>query len=42
VGLGGMLGGWKDTRSLKACYQHADNVSMVQALESRRELREVR
>jgi integrase len=34
--------GWTDLRSLKSAYQHADPATMLAALESRRELREVR
>jgi hypothetical protein len=33
--------GWKDLRSLKQAYQHADPEGMLVALKSRRELREV-
>ncbi|MGH7587842.1 MAG: tyrosine-type recombinase/integrase, partial [Gemmatimonadota bacterium] len=33
--------GWKDLRSLKQAYQHADPEGMLVALQSRRELREV-
>ncbi|CAN5242172.1 hypothetical protein BH18GEM1_BH18GEM1_08280 [soil metagenome] len=36
------LGGWKDPRAFKTCYQHADPEGMLLALESRRELREAR
>jgi hypothetical protein len=34
--------GWTDLRSLKSAYQHADPATMLAALESRGELREVR
>ena len=34
--------GWKDLRSLKTAYQHADPHTMLTALESRQQLREVR
>lgn len=34
--------GWSDLRSLKTAYQHADPTTMLTALESRQELREVR
>ncbi|HYO45429.1 MAG TPA: tyrosine-type recombinase/integrase [Gemmatimonadota bacterium] len=34
--------GWKDLRSLKSAYQHADPETMLVALESRRQLREAR
>jgi hypothetical protein len=35
----GLLG--SDTRSLKMAYQHADSETMLEALESRREPREI-
>jgi hypothetical protein len=31
--------GWRDHRSLKSAYQHADPEGMIVALQSRRELR---
>lgn len=35
------LGGWRDLKSLKRCYEHATQERMVAALESRREVRHV-
>jgi integrase len=34
--------GWRDLRSMKQAYQHADPEGMLEAIESRRELREAR